>query len=476
VRRAIRLGSLSCLTLALLNGCLSLAPDYHRPDLPIANDFPTGEASTADSAATLAWRSFYQDPQMQALIVEALTNNRDLQIAAQRVEEARAIFGIQRADQFPNFAVGASGARARVPGDLNITGESQLQSEYQAGLNLAPWELDFWGRVRSLKDAAKENFMAAESAQRAADLSLIAQVADAYLRLRELDGRLQLTRETVATRTESFRIFSQRVAVGATSRLDLVQVETLLRQSELLQAQLEQARATQLNLLTLLVGKPLELSVSTTDLGVDATADFPVGLSSEVLTQRPDIVATEHQLKAAHANIGAARAAFFPRVTLMGDFGSASPELGGLFDSGSRAWSFVPSLSLPIFEGGRNRSNLDLAEARRHIAVAQYEKTIQQAFREVADELAARHWLDRQNRILQAELTAQQERVKLAQMRYDNGAVPYLVVLDAQRDLLNVGQQVIQTRRERISSQLRLYNALGGGSAVLVDTSAKTPD
>lgn len=480
-------GAMSAL---MLSGCLSLAPDYEPPSLPVARNFPVASAfpaqapaaAVATDAAQLAWRAFYRDPQLQTLIEQALANNRDLRIAAQRVEEARALYGIQRADRVPNINLGADATRARLPGDLNITGESQVQSEYRAGLTMLPWELDFWGRVRDLSEAARRSFLATEAAERAARLSLIAQVADSWLRLRELDGRIAVARETTASRSESFRIFRQRVDLGATSRLDLVQVETLLRQSQLLGAQLEQARASQINLLTLLVGAPLDpaivppeapTSIGADLLGSELLGSFALGLPSDLLTERPDIVAAEHLLRGANANIGAARAAFFPRIALTGTFGSASAELDNLFRSGSHAWTFTPTLSLPIFQGGRNVANLDLAEARRNAAVAGYEQTIQVAFREVADALAARRWLDDQVAIQQAELDAQRDRVRMSQLRYDNGAARYLEVLDARRDLLMAGQQLIQLRREYLSSQVRLFNALGGGSAALA--AATTP-
>lgn len=475
------------LTVLAMGGCLSMAPDFERPASPVADIYPIPSAGLSESAALAAevdWQHFYRDPQLRLLIDQALANNRDLRIAAQRVEEARALYGIRRADRVPHFNVGANGVRTRVPGDLNVTGEPQVQGEYRAGLTLTPWELDFWGRVRNLSEAARQSFLSTESAERAARLSLIAQLADNWLRLRELDGRLLVALETVATRAESFRILKQRVDAGATSRLDLVQVETLLRQSQLLNVQLEQARASQIHLLTLLVGAPLDprlIPVTTPAqagedlLRADLLANFAVGLPSDLLIHRPDIVAAEHQLRAANANIGAARAAFFPNITLTGMAGTASAELGNLFQAGSGAWTLAPVLSLPIFEGGRNVASLDLAEARRSVAVATYEQSIQLAFRDVADALTARQWLADQITIQQAELDAQRERVRMTQLRYDLGATRYFEVLDAQRDLLSAGQQLIQVRREFLSSQVRLYNALGGSNAVIAATPEPRP-
>jgi multidrug efflux system outer membrane protein len=465
-----------------LAGC-SLAPRYKAPSLPVATAYPADARMQPNAttegriAAETAWHDYFVDPHLRALIARALDNSRDLKTAVLRVAEARAAYGIQRADQLPTIAATADGSRARVPGDLNISGQSIVSSQYQVGAGLATWELDFWGRVRNLKDAALENYLATDEARRAITLSLIAQVADSYLALRELDERIALARQTIASREESLRIFKRRFEVGAIAKMDLVQVEVLLQQAQTLAAQLEQGRDVQAHALALLVGSPLPPLPENTGLSDDVVArELRVGLPSDLLLQRPDIVAAEHQLRAAHANIGAARAAFFPRITLTGSAGTASAELNGLFDSGSRAWSFMPSLSLPIFDAGRNRANLDLAEVRRDLAVTNYEKTVQTAFRDVSDALSARHWLTEQVRIAQATLAAQTERARLSLLRYDNGSAPYFEVLDAQRDLLTAEQQLVQTRRALLSSRVSLYAALGGGSqefAAPVDTATR---
>lgn len=452
----------------LVSGCVSLAPDYDRPALPVPATYApedAGAATPATAAAEIAWRSYFPDPVLQGLISTALDNNRDLRNALLRVEEARALYGIQRADQFPTIGVQADGSRARVPGDLNFTGQPQVSSQYQVGVGMASWELDFWGRVRNLKDAALQNYLASDAAARAATLSLIAEVADSYLSLRELDERLALTRETIASREESLRIFRRRYEVGSISKLDLTQVETLWQQAKALGADLEQARAEQGHALELLVGAPLDLPRLPPRLDDDAVMrDLPPGLPSELLVNRPDIVAAEHRLKASNANIGAARAAFLPSITLTGAFGTASAELDGLFSGGSRAWNFAPSISLPIFDAGRRSATVDLAEARRDQAVSSYEQTIQVAFKDVSDALSARRWLAEQVEVLRATVAAQSERARLAQLRYDHGASPYLEVLDAQRDLLAAQQKLAQTRRALLSSRVRLYAALGGGT------------
>ena len=448
----------------LLAGCASLAPTYAPPRLPVAAQYPENDAAGAH-APDVAWQAYFADPRLQSLIAQALASNRDMRVAALRVEEARAAYGIQRAEQFPTVALGASGSRTRVPGDLSLTGRAMTSAQYQAGLNVSAWELDFWGRVRSLKDSALQTLLASDEARRAIGVALVAQVANGYLGLRELDERVELARATVDSRAESLRIFTRRFEVGSISKLDLTQVETLLSQALSLSAQLEQARAVQAHALAQLVGGPVDLTPDTRRFD-DASVLQPLhaGLPSALLTQRPDLMAAEHQLRAAQANIGAARAAFFPTISLTAAYGTASAELSGLFDSGSGAWNFAPRLVLPIFDAGRIRANMDLAEVRRDVAVANYEKSVQGAFREVADALSNRRWLALQVDIGKTTLAAQSERARLAKLRYDNGAAPYLEVLDAQRDLLTVEQQLVQTRRALLSSQVSLYAALGGGA------------
>ncbi|WP_343741140.1 efflux transporter outer membrane subunit [Herbaspirillum huttiense] len=449
----------------LLVACQSMAPDYQRPAAPVAAHYPQQADGAGEAAPALGWQAWFRDPQLQALITQALANNRDLRAAALRVEEARALYGIQRADLFPAVGAQAGLDRSRTPADLNLTGRPLVGSAYQAGVGLSTWELDLWGRLRSLDDAALQTALASEATRRAAALSLVAQVADAWLELAEIDERLAIARETIASRQESYRIFARRVEVGATSRLNLTQIETLLTQAQALGAQLEQQRAQRLNALTLLVGSPLELPVGQARPALDAV--FPAlspGTPSLLLTRRPDVAAAEHRLQAANANIGAARAAFFPGISLTGNLGTASAELSGLFRDGSHTWSFSPSLSLPIFTAGRLRNNLNLAEVRRDLAVANYEKTIQSAFRDVADALAARQWLTRQLAIAETAVQVQTERARLSTLRYDNGAAPFLDVLDAQRDLLSARQQRVQIRRALLSSSVALYAALGGDS------------
>ena len=454
--------------IAFLAGC-SLAPIYERPSLPTAAAYPGANAAKTQitqDAVQLGWREFFTDARLQELIARALENNRDLRIAVQRVEEVRGLYGIQRADLLPNISVGAAASRSRVPFDLSPTGSSITSDQYQVTLNLSLWELDFWGRVRNLTAAALETYLGTEEAQRAIIISLVAQVANTYLLERELDERIVIAQQTLATREDSYRIARRRYEVGYASKLDAVQAETLLNQARSDLAALMRQWDQNLNALTLLVGTPI-IAFDTQPLsmiGPGYVQEISAGLPSDLLMNRPDILAAEHRLKAANVNIGAARAAFFPRIMLTGDLGTASIALGGLFGAGSGIWSFAPSITLPIFDGGRNRANLNVSEARRNLAIADYERAIQGAFREVADALAERRWLTLQVAAQQATLAAQTERTRLAGLRYQNGAAPYLEVLDAERDRFSAQQAWVQLRRALIASSVNLYAALGGGT------------
>ena len=463
-------------TVLALSGCISMAPPYEAPALPVAQHYDADDGRDGLSASATGWQAYFTDTRLQALIKQALENNRDLRTAVLRVEEARAAFGIQRAEIFPHLNAQAGVSRLSIPADVSPFGMPMRVTQYQVGAGVSSWEIDFWGRVRNLNEAALESYVASDAARRAVALGLIAQVADSYLVLRELDERIALAQQTVDSRTETLRIFSRRVAVGATSRLNQTQVETLLTQAQALLTQLQQARDAQAHGLALLVGKPIDLPPVSEPLDEHRMlAELRAGLPSDLLTQRPDIVAAEHRLRAAHASIGAARAAFFPRVALTGAYGTLGPELGNLFAPGTRAWVFAPSISLPLFEGGKLRSNLDLAEARRDLAVAGYEKTVQSAFRDVSDALSARKWLADQLDIAKAALAAQTERARLSQLRFDAGASTFLEVLDAQRDLLAAQQQLVQVRRALLSSRVGLYAALGGGTQAVESESDLQP-
>ena len=454
--------------ITLLAGC-SLAPFYQRPAMPTAASYPGVNGATAQATPgieQLGWREFFTDTRLRELIVQALENNRDLRIAMQRVSEARGLYGIQRADRLPGISADATASRSRVPAALSPTGQAATANQFEATLNLSAWELDFWGRVRSLTTAALESYLATEEARSAIVISLIAQVATTYLFERELDERIAIAQQTLTTREDSYRIAKRRYEVGYASKLDAAQADALLNQARADRASLLRQRDQNHNALTLLVGSPVVAPENRplSQIERDFVRTLSAGLPSDLLLNRPDVRAAEHRLKAANANIGAARAAFLPRIMLTGNLGTASTDLSLLFGAGSSLWSFSPSLTLPIFDGGRNRANLDVAKARNNIAVADYERTIQGAFREVADALAERRWLTEQVSAQQATLAAQTERASLAGLRYQNGAAPYLEVLDAERDRFAAEQALVQVRRALLSSIVNLYAALGGGA------------
>lgn len=449
---------------ALLTGC-SLTPDYQRPEAPVAAQWPqSAQAEGTRQADALDWRAFFPDPRLQALIATALDHNRDMRIAVARVEEARAQFGIVRADRFPGLDAVASGTAARTPGDLTSSGNAVISRRYDVGLSLLSFELDFWGRVKSLNQAALASYLASEEARRALRLSLVADVANAYLTLLEMEERAALARETLKTREETRMMVGRRRDAGLAGDLDFLAADGALEAARAELASLERQRAAAANALELLAGQqPAALPVGRALSAQDIVPDLAAGLPAEVLLKRPDVLAAEHSLIAANANIGAARAAFLPRISLTAGLGTASSALSGLFESGSGAWSFQPVLRLPLFDGGRAAAGTDLAAARKVIAVAQYEKTIQQAFREVADLLAARTHLAGQLQAQQAAEKAQAERLRLAEARYKAGISSYLEVLDAQRESFSAQQGTLQTRRAWLAAAAQLYKALGGG-------------
>lgn len=453
------------LAAGVLSGC-SLAPQFVRPQAPVAAAYPaTGPVNPAMAdASTLGWRQFFPDQRLQGLIETALDNNRDLRSAALRIQEARALYNIQSADLLPTVYAGASAARTRTPAALSPTGNSLISDSYQVGLNPAAFELDFFGRVRSLNDAALAQYLATEEAQRSAQISLVAAVAQAYLTERAFAEQETLAQKTLAGRRTAYDLAQKRFEVGASSALDLRLAETLVQSARVAYATLARQRAQAENALSLLTGAPLAaLPPAPTLSEQQIVTDIPPGLPSELLVRRPDIRAAEQRLRAANANIGAARAAFFPRISLTAGLGTASNDLSGLFKSGTQTWTFAPQLLLPIFDAGRNQGNLDLAKVRKNLAVADYEKSIQTAFREVADALVARATLEEQIDAQSKFLDAQAERLKLSDLRYQNGVASSLDVLDAQRELFNAQQALVQARLLRLTNAIDLYRSLGGG-------------
>ena len=450
-------------TALLLSGC-SLMPTYERPAAPVPATYGASATDSTSAPQTLAppaWKDYFTDPRLQQLIALALDNNRDLRMATLAIEQARAQWQIQRSAQWPQIGLGANAARAP-----NSSGN--LSNTYSVGGILSAWELDFFGRLGSLKEQALAQYLSSEEGRNAAQTSLIAAVASAWLALQADEEALDISRRTLATREESLALMKLRLDVGTASELDYRQVQSLTEAARVTLAQQQRQRALNENALALLLGQPLppELRASLPGsrlVEVPSMAALPAGLPSDLLAHRPDIRQAELQLKAANANIGAARAAFFPRISLTAQAGTASSELSGLFKSGT--WAFSPTLSalLPIFDAGRNQAGLQAAQAGRDMAVAQYEKSIQSAFREVSDALASQGTLDEQLRASQAQLQAEQARLRLAQLRYDNGVASYLDLLDAQRSLFSLEQAVVQVRLQQLQNQVQLYKALGGG-------------
>ena len=448
----------------LLGGCASMAPPYERPAAPVASSFPDAAQAAAAAgvagtqpAADIDWPQFFTDPRLKKLIELSLQNNRDLRTAVLNIERVRAQYQVQRSEQFPTLLLGATGLY-----QPNADGQGN-RSYYTAGLNITGYELDLFGRVRSLTDAALQQYFASEEVRKAAQISLIAAVANTYLTLLADDAQLAVARQTLESREQGLRLLKLKFDNGALSEYDLAQAVTLVEGARAAVALLQRQLMQDQNALVLLVGQPLppDLPPPGTLDSQGLMADLPAGLPSALLERRPDVRQAERQLQAANANIGAAKAAFFPRITLTGSIGLASDDLGGLFDN--RAWQFAPRITLPIFDAGANQANLELSQANRDIAVAQYERSIQVAFREVADALAGRATYGDQLRAQQAQTAAEQKRSDLAELRFRNGISSFLDVLDAQRALFQTQQATIVVQAAQQQNLVTLYKVLGGG-------------
>ncbi|SAL02765.1 RND efflux system outer membrane lipoprotein [Caballeronia calidae] len=471
--------SLIAAAVALLATGCTLQPKYEQPAAPVAQTFPEGDAyahqpdasSTASngrsangqSAPDIGWRDFFFDTRLQKIVELALKNNRDLRVSVLNVEAARAQYQIVRAGLFPTLDGSASMTKQRTPKNLSVFGNT-ISQEYSVGLN-ASWEIDFFGRIRSLKDQALAQYLSTAESRKAAEIALVSSVADQYLTMLAFDDALVVTQNTLTTALESYRITKLQYDNGTGSELDLRQSEGVVEEARANLQQQARLRAQAENGLVLLVGEPLPADLPP-GMPLDTQnilSDIPAGLPSDLLTRRPDIAAAEQSLLAANANIGAARAAFFPRVSLTGSFGTLSPTLGGLFKPGSAAWSFAPQITVPIFEGGENKANLDLANVQKRIEIANYEKAIQTAFREVADGLAARGTFDEQIKSLERFVNSQSRRLELSDLRYRNGVDSYLSVLTAQTALYASQQQLITARLNRLTNLVDLYQFMGGG-------------
>jgi multidrug efflux system outer membrane protein len=447
-----------------LGACTSMAPKYERPAAPVAPNYPTGPAykdvpAGSPAAAEIGWRDFLKDARLQRLVEIALANNRDLRIAALNVQQVQAEYRIQRSALLPTVAAFADESASRTP-----TNSVPMRRQWEVGVQ-ASWELDFFGRLRSLSDAALEQYFASGEARRAAQILLVSQVADQYLALLAFDEQLAVTRQTLATAEESYKIVKLQFDTGTAPELSLQQALSVVELANANLAAQERARTQAENGLVLLLGQPLPADLApAVPLGEQQIlADIPAGLPSDLLTRRPDILQAEALLRSENANIGAARAAFFPSISLTANVGTASAALSGLFGGGSLAWSFAPSLVQPIFEGGALRANLDLATIRKDIGVAQYEKAIQTAFSEVADGLAARGTFDEQLAAQERYTTTQQRSLELSQFRYRNGVDSYLQVLTAQTGYYTAQLALVAAREQRLANLVDLYRALGGG-------------
>ena len=449
---------------SFLAGCANFAPPHVRPALPTASAYPEpGGPVPGQRATEISLAQFLVDPRLEALVAQALQRNRDLVVAVARIEEARGLYRIQNADRLPTLGASGDVTASRQQG---IAGP-ETTTRTSVGVAVTGFELDFWGRVRNLSEAARSEYLATRQAERAFRLSLVRDVASAYFASREADERIALADATVRSRRDAVRIAKRRLDAGVTSALDYRQSESLLTQAETEAAGLRLARAQSDNLLAVLVGGPIAgpLPAPLPLAQQTATPVLAAGLPSQLLVARPDVLAAEERLRAARANIGAARAAFFPTISLTGAAGFASTALGSLFSGDGLTWSFGPTISLPLFNGGRNKANLSVAMARENIAVATYEVTVQAAFREVADALAGRRYYAQQVDAGSRGVTAARQIARLARLRYREGVASYLEVLDAERTLFAAEQQLIQLRRAQADNLVSLYVALGGGNA-----------
>ncbi len=451
-----------------LTGC-TLIPEYTRPAAPIQAQWPTGpayeKAYAADGApADLPWRSYYTDPRLQTLIETGLQNNRDLRTAALKVERARALYRVQQTELLP--AVDASGqvVRERVPGTLNVDDRSHTLKHYRVDAGVALWEIDFFGRIRSLTESALQQFFGTEQARRSARILLISEIANAYLKLAADRDSLALSKSTFETQQAAYHLIRQRFEVGVVPELDLRQSQTRVDSAYVDTVRFTEQAARDQNALDLLIGAPYDRALLPDGLkAVPPMPELSAALPSEVLLHRPDVLEAESQLKAANANIGAARAAFFPRITLTGALGTASGDLTDLFKPGSFGWNFIPQITLPIF-APRTWTELRVSKVERELAVTNYERTIQAAFRDVADAFARYGTIGGQVQAQESLVDATRATYHLSTARYEKGVDIYLNVLDAQRSMYSAELGLIAARFLKYNNQVNLYAALGGGS------------
>jgi multidrug efflux system outer membrane protein len=463
-----RSGAAMMAVAALLGAC-SLQPVYHRPDAPVAGAYPAGASygppGTGSLPATeIGWRDFLTDPRLQRMVEIALANNRDLRVAALTVRQMQAQYRIQRAAMFPQVSAGASSSASRTPGSLSSTGKAEVLHDYTVGPS-ASWVIDFFGRLESLKDMSLQQYLATAQARKAFEILLVSQVADQYLIVLAYDEYLVVTQRTLTAAQESLRLTQAMFQAGTGTELAVAQAQTVVEVAKANYTAQVRGRAQAENTLVLLLGNPLpaDLPPAVPLNAQKMVTDIPEGLPSDLLTRRPDVMQAEAMLKGANANIGAARAAFFPTISLTGSLGSASATLGGLFGAGSLAWSFLPAITVPIFTAGLLRAELDVAVLQKDIYIAQYQKTIQIAFSEVANGLAARSTYGDQLASMERYTAAEQRALDLSVAMFQTGVADYLTVLTAQTFLYDAQMQLIATRLARLASLVDLYQYLGGG-------------
>ena len=455
--------------LLFMGGC-SMNPKYTKPLAPVPAEWPKGEAYKLTQAAPetptapeLSWKAFFTDPKLQQIIETALTNNRDLRIAALNVERARALYGVQRAELLPVVNAAGTGSKERIAANLISPEGSRTSEQYNVGLGIAAWEMDFFGRIRSLKDQALEEYLATDEARRSVQVTLVSEVARVYLTLSADLENLKLARSTLTAQQSAYDLIKRQYEVGVVSKLDLRQAQIPVDSARGDVARFTQIAAQDRNALDLLAGSKVPMDLLPSDLArYNPPKEIFAGLSSESLLNRPDIMAAEHRLKGAYAYIGAARASFFPRISLTTSVGTASDDLSGLFGSGSGTWSFTPHIVVPVFDA-RTWAAYRVSQAQQEIALAQYEKAIQVAFREVADSLAVQGTVDQQVAAQQSLTNAVADTYRLSNIRYSKGIDSYLGVLDAQRSLYAAQQGLISLQLAKLANQVRLYAVLGGG-------------
>jgi multidrug efflux system outer membrane protein len=450
-----------------LSAC-SLAPTYKRPDADLAPGWgERSDATRTTQVQDIPWESLYTDAQLRVLIRTALERNHDVRIAIARMQEAHGLWDVQGADQLPSATASVGRTASLTPAGVINNPVATRINRFDANVNLVSFEVDFWGRVADLTQAAKSNFQATAEEQRVVRLGLISDVANGYYLVKDLELRSQWAAQNTLGRQQVHNLTARKQSLGAASDMEVAAAQTALTLAQTDQLTTDRALQQARNALALLVGGRLPDNLPA-GVAIDAqnlSLDWSANLSSDVLLRRPDVRAAEQRLIAANANIGAARAAFLPRLQLTGSSGSASTSLNGLFDAGSRSWSFVPMLQMPLFDWGRTSGNLDIAYARKDVAVATYEKTLQQAFREVADLLVARDTLQQQLATQNNGVHAQLQRLRVMELRYAQGSANQFDLADAQRDWLIAQQSRVQVLRQLLGTTAQLYKALGGGES-----------